>query len=358
MRVHNGGLLILKGHEVFTLLDGQEKTLTDIVSRAYQAHAQGDSSLPHSTFLRFPDNESNRIIALPTYLGQEFDVAGVKWVSSFPGNIASGMDRASAVVILNSPHTGRPEAIIEGSIISAKRTAASAALAARYFHSGDENSRAGIIGAGLINFEIMKSLRATCPELRTFHVFDLDMSRAVGFKNKCLETFEQIEVSTEKDIHGVLKNCSLLSFATTAAQPYISDLSACPPNATVLHVSLRDLSTEVILASDNVADDISHVCRANTSLHLAEQLVGHRDFVRCTLGDILLGKAPARTGAESRVIFSPFGLGVLDMAVSKYVCELALERGMGMVVDEFLPASWTEQKGQSSRPSVPTSARS
>jgi ornithine cyclodeaminase len=344
MRINNGGLLILKGHEVFSLLDGQEKVLSDIVRRAYQAHAQGDSSLPHSTFLRFPDNESNRIIALPAYLGGEFGVAGVKWVSSFPGNLSRGMDRASAVVILNSPHTGRPEAIIEASIISAKRTAASAALAAQCFHVGDKNSRAGIIGAGLINFEIMKSLLAVRPELRTFHIFDLDRARAVQFKNKCLETFEQVELSIEKDLDNVLKNCSLLSFATTAAQPYISDLSVCPPGTTVLHVSLRDLSAEVILDSDNVADDIDHACRAKTSLHLTEQLVGHRDFIRCTLGDILLGVAPARTSAEGRVVFSPFGLGVLDMAVSRYVCELALERDLGIVIDEFLPASWVEQK--------------
>lgn len=342
--MNNDRLLILKGNEVFSLLNGQEKPLLDIVERAYIAHAQADSSLPHSTFLRFPDNESNRIIALPAYLGQEFGVAGVKWVSSFPGNIGRGMDRASAVVIMNSSLTGRPEAIIEGSIISAKRTAASAALAAQRLRSGRENNNAGIIGAGLINFEIVKSLLTACPELQTFVVFDLDRARAVQFKNKCLETFEQIEVCVEQDINAVFRNCSLISFATTAAKPYVSDLSACRPDTTILHISLRDLSPEVILSCDNVADDISHVCRASTSLHLAEQLVGHREFVRCNLADILLGSAPGRRDPESIVVFSPFGLGVLDMAVSKYVCELALRREMGTVIEEFSSASWIEQR--------------
>lgn len=343
MRINNDEMLIVKGDEVSSLLKGQEKVLIDIVQRAYKAHAQTDSSLPHSTFLRFPDNESNRIIALPAYLGQEFDIAGVKWVSSFPGNLGRGMERASAVVILNSTRTGRPEAIIEGSLISAKRTAASAALAAQCLRSGGENSYAGIIGAGLINFEIAKSLLAACPEIRAFFVFDLDAGRAMQFKNKCRETFESIEIHVETDINTVFKTCSFISFATTAAQPYVSDLAACRPDAIILHISLRDLSPEAILSCDNVADDISHVCRANTSLHLAEQLVGHREFIRCNLADILLGSAPARKDTQSKIVFSPFGLGILDLAVSKYVYELALERGMGTVVEKFFPDSWVAQ---------------
>lgn len=343
MSIRDGEMLILKGHEVSALLNGQEKVLIDIVRRAYEAHAQGDSSLPHSTFLRFPDDDGNRIIALPAYLGQEFGVAGVKWVSSFPGNLNRGMDRASAVVILNSSLTGRPEGIIEGSIISAKRTAASAALAAQYFHDGDDDRAVGIVGAGLINFEIVRSLLAARPEKRSFMIFDIVMERAGQFKNKCLETFERVKICAGRDINTVLKRCSLISFATTATKPYVSDLSACPPDTTILHVSLRDLSPEVILSCDNVADDISHACRANTSLHLAEQLVGHREFIRCNLADILLGVAPARKTAGSRVVFSPFGLGVLDLAVGKHVYELALQHGMGTSIGEFLPASWIER---------------
>ncbi len=343
MSVRDGEMLILKGHEVSSLLAGQENVLIEIVQRAYETHARGDSSLPHSTFLRFPDKESNRIIALPAYLGKEFGIAGVKWVSSFPENLDRGMDRASAVVVLNSSITGRPEAFIEGSIISAKRTAASAALAAQSLHADDDDRAVGIIGAGFINFEIVKALLASRPEKRSFMIFDTVMARSEQFKNKCLETFEQVEISTERDINKVLKECPLISFATTASKPYVSDLSASPPDTTILHISLRDLSPEVILSCDNVVDDISHACRASTSLHLAEQLVGHREFIRCTLADILLGISPIKKNGSSRVVFSPFGLGVLDLAVGKYVYDLALQHGMGTSIGEFFPASWIER---------------
>lgn len=334
-------VLILRGQEVASLLNGQEQALIEIVERAYLTHANGASSLPHSTFLRFPRDENNRIIALPAYLGQEFGVAGLKWVSSFPGNLTQGLDRASAVVILNSPLTGRPQAILEGSIISAKRTAASAALAAKVFHNGRRATHLGVIGTGLINFEIVKSLVAGGPEFQSIVAFDKDPERAEQFKQKCLGKFGLMDVYIESDINNVLERCSLISFATTAARPYVADLSACPENTTILHVSLRDLAPEAILQSDNVVDDIDHVCRANTSVHLAEQLTGHRDFIRCNLADVLAGVEPVRKGKP--VVFSPFGLGVLDLAVGKHVYDFAIERGLGTSIGQFLPTSWIEQ---------------
>ena len=341
--LHNGDIAILRWSEVRSVLAGRELDLIQAVRMAYETHGDGDSSLPHSTFLPFPGQPQDRIIALPAYLGGERPIAGVKWVSSFPENLQLGIDRASAVVILNSPQTGRPDAVLEGSVISAKRTAASAALAAQCLLSGNKVGRIGMIGCGLINFEIARFLLAVFPEAETFVVFDKDEARAKQFENKCQRIFDGIDVEIAKDVNAVLRDSPLISIATTALTPHIGGLHECCQGSAILHVSLRDLTPDVILSCDNVVDDIDHVCRAQTSVHLAEQRVGNREFIRCTLADILRRRAPARNGSETVSVFSPFGLGVLDLAVGRLVRDLALQQGLETLIGSFLPGSWAEE---------------
>jgi 2,3-diaminopropionate biosynthesis protein SbnB len=335
--VRDDGILILGAEDVGALLAGREEEVMDTVGRAYRAHGAGRSSLPHSTFLRFPDDDKNRIIALPAYLGGGFQVAGMKWIASFPGNLELGMERASAVMVLNSCETGRPEAILEGSLISAQRTAASAALAARVFLDGRPPAAAGFIGTGLINREVARFLAAALPGIGRLAVYDLDPQRAARFAAEVAHAGVTVEVAPTLD--AVLRECPLVSFATTAIRPHVTDLAQCPPGAVILHVSLRDLAPEAVLAADNVVDDVDHVLRAQTSVHLAEQLAGSRGFIRCTLAEILEGTAPARRGDGAVTVFSPFGLGVLDIALGKLVLDLARAEGRGTSISSFLPYS-------------------
>jgi 2,3-diaminopropionate biosynthesis protein SbnB len=332
-------VLILRGSEVEDLLAGRESEIMDAVGRAYVAHRRGQSSLPHSTFLRFPDDDLNRIIALPAYLGDGFGVAGMKWIASFPGNVKKGFARASAVLILNSAETGLPEAILESSLISARRTAASAALAARLLRQGKETGSAGLIGTGVINFETARFLAKAIPGIRRLALFDLDRERAGLFAGKLREMLGggiSGGVDVVDDPRELFRTCPLIAFATTAVKPHVSDLSDCLPGATILHTSLRDLTAEVILAADNVVDDADHVSRASTSIHLAEQQTGNRDFIRCTIADLVTGEAPAKKSEDQVTIVSPFGLGVLDLAVGKLARDRAVESGRGTVIEGFL----------------------
>ena len=85
--------------------------------------------------------------------------------------------------------------------------------------------------------------------------------------------------------------------------------------------------------SHNVVDDIEHVMKANTSPHLAEQKTGDRDFVTGTLADIINGR---RSVDRTRpVIFSPFGLGILDLALGKWVYDEAVAAGQDVRLSDF-----------------------
>ena len=344
--MNDGDIPLLRAQEVKESLQGRELELIEIVKKAYLTHADGDSVAPHSVFLRFPDASRNRVIALPAYLGGEFQVAGLKWISSFPGNLDLGLERASAVLILNSLVTGQPTAIMEGSIISSIRTAASAALAAQSLCHGDPNPRLGIIGCGQINFQTVRFVSAGSPQINRLVIYDLSRSRAESFKDLCRRQFEEMEVEVASNPGEVLRRCSLISIATTAVSPHIFDLSSCRPGSVILHLSLRDLSPQMILNGDNVVDDIDHVCREQTSIHLAEQLAGNRNFIRCTLADVLLGKSPPRVDPPGITIFSPFGLGILDLAVGSLALKLGLSQDIGIVVSDFLPESWTDKGGK------------
>ena len=328
-------ILILRGEEVGSLLRDRELDLIDLIGRAYVAHGRGHSSLPHSSFLLFPHRQRDRIIALPAYLGEQFEVAGIKWIASFPENIDHGVERASAVLILNSMDTGRPEVIMESSLISAKRTAASAALAARTLHGTAAPASIGFIGCGLINYQIAKFLLAVWPAVRAFSVFDLSESRARQFGKDVLRLSSELKVDVADSTEAVLRENQVVSFATTAAKPHVPDLSICPPQSTLLHVSLRDIAPEAILESENIVDDSDHIFQANTSVHLAEQSVGRREFITGTLAEVLLGEKVVKR--DRPVVFSPFGLGVLDVAVAKLVTTLAIDGKVGTVLESFIP---------------------
>jgi 2,3-diaminopropionate biosynthesis protein SbnB len=341
--VNTNDILILRGEEVIKLLKGQELRVIDTVQAAYAAHADGASSLPHSLFLRFPDDPRNRIIALPAYLNHGFNAAGMKWIASFPANGLSGLDRASAVLIINSATTGRPEAMLEASVISARRTAASAALAARCLSSERKVERVGLIGCGLINYEIVRFLLAVFPTIGSLALYDKSSNSAAMFTEKVHELFGDLDIQVKPHVDDVFASSRLISFATTAVEPFVENIDACLPGSTILHVSLRDLKPQVILGADNVVDDVDHVCRAQTSVHLAEQVAGNRAFIRCTLADVFGGTAPLKQDPSQVTIFNPFGLGVLDLALGKLVCNLAAEQSVGTVIQSFLPEVWHQR---------------
>lgn len=332
-------MLILGHRTVAEVLRGRETTVLDLIARAYRLHDEGASANPQSVFLRFPGASRNRIIALPAFLGGPVPTAGVKWIASFPGNLEDGLPRASAAILLNSVETGRPDALIEGALISATRTAASAALAAKLLldaTAGAPRDGVALIGCGVINFAILRFLAAAGVPLPAVTVFDRDEPRATWFLARCAEIVPTAELRVAGDVSAAVAAHGLLSLATTAAEPHLG-LEAVRPGTVVLNISLRDLTPEAVLAGGNVVDDVEHVCRERTSVHLAERLAGHRDFIGATLGGLLRGTARFTPDPAAATVFSPFGLGVLDLALAGFVHAEAAAAGVGTRFAEFLP---------------------
>lgn len=325
---------VIPGRQVQQVLAGRHREIVDVVESIYRAHGAGETVNPPSYFLRFPDRSSSRIIALPASAGSPLRVDGVKWISSFPGNVGAGIPRASAVLILNDYDTGYPIACLEASIISATRTAASAALAASQLSASPGGGRVGFFGTGLIARYVYEFLAATGWSFDEIGIFDLSQAHAsafVDYLSKAATGDPKITIrATPEDL---VRRSDLVVFATTAGEPHVTEadwFSHCP---LTLHLSLRDLSPAVILTASNVVDDVEHCLRANTSLHLTEKQTGNRGFIDGALPDVLAGRTRPASGRP--VIFSPFGLGVLDLAVGKLVYESVRAVGELAVVDGF-----------------------
>jgi ornithine cyclodeaminase len=325
---------VISGAQVQHALQGREKQIMELVEATYRVHGAGDSVNPPSYFLNFPDRPSARIIALPASIGGQVRVDGLKWISSFPENVAAGIPRASAVLILNDHDTGYPFACLESSIISATRTAASAALAADWLsRRRPRPTRVGFFGVGLIARYIHTFLAGTGWSFDEVGVHDLSADSAEGFRGHLEQSGTAGRITVHDSAEQLIRNSDMLVFATIAGQPHVSELSWFEHNPLVLHVSLRDLAPEILLASANIVDDVEHCLKANTSPHLVEQLTGNRDFLLGTLDDVMAGRVTVP--ADRPVVFSPFGLGVLDLAVGKYVYDEVARSGELHVIDDF-----------------------
>jgi 2,3-diaminopropionate biosynthesis protein SbnB len=327
---------VIPGATVKTVIEQNRKQVFNAVEAAYRLHAAGAAINPDSYFLRYPDKPSARIIALPAHLGGAIQKSGIKWISSFPENRTGNLARASAVLILNDAATGYPLACIEASLISATRTAASAALAAEHMSPDPFRGSLAVVGTGVIARATVDWLLFRNWSFRKVSLYDLDRKEAEQF-GKWLHDQYRVRAEIVDRLEQAMGDASLILFTTTASTPYLADeklLAHCP---TVLHLSLRDIGVNVILTAQNVVDDVEHCLKASTSLHLTEMATGNRAFVAGNLVDVLEKRVELNRGRPR--IFSPFGLGVLDLAVGNFVLETAMASNATIALPDFFSNS-------------------
>jgi ornithine cyclodeaminase len=189
----------------------------------------------------------------------------------------------------------------------------------------------------LIASETVRFLRGLMPTLERIIVYDLSASAADHFLGRAAGFGER---SRADSASAVLASADVTVLATTAITPHIAEIPSADHARTLLHVSLRDLEPACLLAADNTADDVHHVNQARTSVHLLSEQLGHANFLRAGMADLLSGRAAARDEAKALRIFHPFGLGMLDLAVGAMVLAAARSGGVGTVVEGFLPRPW------------------
>ena len=325
---------VLGGKNIVDIAQRNIDSVYEVVRSAYIDHDLNKTIDPQGFYLYFPGRPNARIIAKASALVGDGKIAGMKWIGSNPDNVKHGFPRASATIILNDYETCYPIVCIEGSVISVLRTSYSAVLGAEEIKRGEKKIiRLGIIGCGLIAKYIYDAFLAQQWEIDEILLFDNNYESSNRLALYIKETTCGSSVLVSSTLADLLTRTDLVVLTTAAASPYVLDIKLFAHNPVILNISLRDLAPEVLLGSNNIVDDVEHVLCANTSPHLTLQICGHKNFINGTLGQLLNRKIMLPLNKPT--IFSPMGMGMLDIALAYYLYKQALIENQLTFIDNF-----------------------
>lgn len=307
------------------------ETAIEIVEQAVKAWSKKDYAQPIKPYLRYR-NSDNRIIAMPGFVGAPFEISGIKWIASFPGNLKKQLPRAHSLTLLNECDTGKPIAVLSSAQISGIRTAAVSGLFLKAFLNFLPQSgiKVGICGLGPIGQLHMQMLTAILGDrISETLIYDINTVGKKQGKEPCRFVNSWLEAYSEADIFIT---------CTTASVPYIQKLPK--PGSLQLNVSLRDYAPEIIRECRHiVVDDWEEVCREGTNIEAAHIKYGLRQDQTSSLIDIVVKNYakcidPQKFAQREFAMFNPMGMAIFDIALAKHYYDQALKERLGTLLEE------------------------
>jgi 2,3-diaminopropionate biosynthesis protein SbnB len=307
-------------------------SVTEIIRNVFKCHYEKDFILPDKVVLRWGDlqseNTRGRINSMPAYVGGQFNSLGFKWIGSFPKNRQRGLPRATAVILLNDTETGLPVAIMEGSYISAMRTAAVNLVASDYLCIRDPKTIA-IIGTGVQNRFQLSGFLSKFNSLEKVKVYNRTKNTIQNF----IKLFDLFDVEFEicDAINETTKNADIIISATTSSIPLIKK-GTIEQGATYFHFSGNECEYDVINEFDKIyVDDwnvimhrgnLTPALMCNDGVLGAEQITGN-------LGQLIVNEVSGRQNDTEKIIFCAMGMAIEDVAVASAIYNEAVDKNIG-----------------------------
>jgi ornithine cyclodeaminase/alanine dehydrogenase len=265
------------------------------------------------------------IHAMPAYV-PALKAAGVKWVSGFPGNPDRGLPYISGLYILNSVETGFPLSVMDCTWITAVRTAAATAVAAKYLARPDA-ATAGIVACGVQGRTNLEALSCLF-QLKRVTAYDIspEVARAYGVEmGERLDLDIQIVGSAEEAVREmdlVVTSGPILKDPTPGipAGWLSAGAFACPLDFDSYWQG------EALAEVDKLAtDDRKQLDYYRTVGYFAQTPEPYAD-----LGEIVAGRSPGRESDEERTLSINLGLALEDVATARLIYQRAREAGVGV----------------------------
>lgn len=326
-------ILFLRKSDIVQLGGNSSALYMDAVLQAFTLHAQGKTVQPLKPYLRWRGNEghiADRIIAMPAYLGGESSVAGLKWVGSKHNNPSSyGLERASALIILNDTETHYPIAVMEGSVISGMRTAAVTAVAAQHL-AREGFGHVACIGCGPIARMHLLTLLEQFSSISAIHLYDLNPAAAQDLVKQLRQSFPDVNYQIAATAEGAVRAGEVVITCTVTDKPYIP-YEWLQKGTFVSNVSIMDVHKEVFLKADKVVVD--DWAQSNREKKVINQLVIEGRFSReqlhAELGEIIIGCRPGRESNEEIILLNPMGMAIEDIACAQIIYQKATTGQIG-----------------------------
>jgi len=267
------------------------------------------------------------IHAMPAYI-PAMRSAGVKWVSGYPDNAKRGLPYISGLLILNDVDTGIPLAVMDCTWITAKRTGAATALAAKYLARPDSQV-VGILGCGVQGRSNLEALRVLFSVKRVL-AFDIAPERLDGFAREVGEMWG-LEVAKASDARAAVGPADIV----VTSGPILRK-----PHATIKKGWLQEGGFASLVDFDSYWDgpamkEVDKFCTDDIPQLEHYRRIGYfQDIppIYASLGELVAGRKPGRQSDTERTIACNLGLALDDMAVAPIVYKRALERGIGRML--------------------------
>lgn len=324
-------VLIANQEQVTALLPMNE--CIGVMEDALKMLAGGDAILPLRTMLILPGGQ-NLMGLMPSYLGSIQSV-GVKVTAAFPSNYGTEYDSHQGVVLLFDTEQGLLRAIVDGTAVTAIRTAAVSAVATKLLARPDAADLA-IIGAGTqarTHLEAMLSVRP----IRRVRVFSLPVEGARQFATRESER-HGIEVEVMATARKAMAGADIVCTVTTAKEPVVKG-EWIAPGAHINAVgaftpTTRELDTAAVVRSRLYVDRRESTLREAGEFLIpkGEGVIGD-DHIVGELGEVLLGKAAGRMSSDEITLFKSLGIAIEDLAAAHYILAKAREKSVGTWVE-------------------------
>ncbi|MBZ1345494.1 MAG: ornithine cyclodeaminase family protein [Candidatus Nealsonbacteria bacterium] len=323
-------MLVLNQKEIKKIIPlAKMKEVINWVERAFSDYGKEILQMPAKTYLYF-EKYNGDLRIMPSY-SPRLEMAGTKIVNVHPQNIKKGLQTVMAVILLNDVKTGKPLAILDGTYITGLRTGATSGVATKYL-AKKEAQTLGVVGAGYQSiFQIMAISKVR--KIKKILVYDIS--------NKQVEKLAKILAKEKIKIKKAdLEEAAGQEIVVTAtpAKEIILKRKWILPGTHINAIGAdakhkQELDPQILKTAKIVVDcweQASHSGEINVPLERGE--ISEKDIYG-QLGEIVVGKKPARQNQSEITIFDSTGLAIQDLYTSYFVYQKALKTKIGRKIN-------------------------